>query len=151
MSDKSPRKAAWRLVGAVFVVAVMVNYAWEMAQAALYNPMGSLARGLWRCFAASLGDGVLVVVIMVIGWLTFRRLNWFASPERTGYLLLLISGLAVGLTVEWIGLGSGRWAYGRMPLIPGLGVGVVPVVQMVVLPPVILRLAALWLARQEVL
>ncbi|OOO00920.1 MAG: Sporulation kinase A [Chromatiales bacterium USCg_Taylor] len=59
--------------------------------------------------------------------------------------------LRVGLIVEWIGLRLGRWAYGRMPLIPGLQIGVVPVAQMAVLPLVIFRVAAQWLRRKHVL
>lgn len=34
------------------------------------------------------------------------------------------------------------WAYGpRMPVVPGLQIGLVPVLQMLVLPPVIFRMA----------
>gem|GEM_PF-3868625 len=69
-----------------------MNYGWEVAQSVLYMPMASsMAQGLWRCFVASLGDGVLVLVILVVGWLVFRHLNWFGSPGFTGYLLMLTS------------------------------------------------------------
>ena len=35
----------------------------------------------------------------------------------------------------------------QMPLVPGLDVGLVPVVQMLVLPPLIFRIVAIWRGR----
>jgi len=41
-----------------------------------------------------------------------------------------------------------RWAYtARMPRVPGLDVGLVPVAQMLILPPLIFRLVAGWYRR----
>lgn len=45
----------------VFVVAVLVNYAWELAQAPLYVGLEDYNLAVfWHCFVASLGDGVMV-------------------------------------------------------------------------------------------
>jgi hypothetical protein len=42
----------------------------------------------------------------------------------------------------------GRWMYtAQMPLVPGLDVGIVPIVQMLVLPPLLFRLVAVWCGR----
>jgi hypothetical protein len=35
----------------------------------------------------------------------------------------------------------------QMPLVPGLAIGVVPVAQMLVLPPLLFRLVAVWCGR----
>jgi hypothetical protein len=50
--------------------------------------------------------------------------------------------VAVGFAVEWWGLHlARRWQYSElMPIIPGTGIGAAPVLQMLVLPPVIFRL-----------
>jgi hypothetical protein len=59
---------------------------------------------------------------------------------------MLGSGLVIGVIVEWVAIHIlGRWEYTtRMPVVPLLGVGLAPVAQMVVLPPVIFRVVAAW-------
>jgi hypothetical protein len=42
----------------------------------------------------------------------------------------------------------GRWEYtDKMPTVPRLGIGLVPIAQMLILPPLIFRAAALWSKR----
>jgi hypothetical protein len=57
---------------------------------------------------------------------------------------MLIAGLAIAVTVELAAVHAlGRWEYAaRMPILPGLGVGLSPVAQMLVLPPIIFRVVA---------
>jgi len=55
-------------VAVLFVVAVLANYLWELAQAPLYVGMESFRAVWWHCFVASLGDGLLVLGIFVTGW-----------------------------------------------------------------------------------
>jgi hypothetical protein len=128
----------------VFAVAVLVNYPWELGQAPLYVEMDDLRVALWHCFIAALGDGVLVLAIFVAGAMVFRRADWFVRPGLRGYGVMLAAGLVIGVLVEWLGLHFlRRWAYApRMPLIPGLGIGLVPVAQMLLLPPLVFRIVA---------
>jgi hypothetical protein len=123
-------------------VAVVVNYVWELAQAPLYVGMTSLGAAWWHCFVASLGDGVLVLIIFAAVWAVTGRVRWYASPGAAGYATMLVVGLAIAVAVEWIALEVlGRWAYtDRMPLVPGLDIGLAPVAQMLVLPPLIFRI-----------
>src|SRR5438445_524792 len=64
---ESPYSSYWRQLGetvaAIFVVAVLGNYPWELAQAPLYAGMESFRTVAWHCFVASLGDGLLVLVV----------------------------------------------------------------------------------------
>ena len=57
---------------------------------------------------------------------------------------MLVVGLAIGVSVEWFAINvADRWAYTEsMSRVPGLDVGLVPVLQMLVLPPLIFRIAA---------
>ena len=128
----------------LFLVSVAVNYPWELAQSPLYEWPGESRNEWWHCFVASLGDGVLVLTIFGAGWLAFGRANWFSRPGLRGYFLMLLSGLLIAAVVEWIAIEQlHRWTYAhQMPLIPGLEVGVVPIAQMLLLPPVIFRLAS---------
>jgi len=141
-----PDGFSWWTLAAVFGAAVLFNYPWELAQAPLYVGMENFRAAWWHCFVASLGDGLLVLLIFVAGWVTLRRQAWFTQPGVHGYLLMLAMGLVIGVSVEWIAVHlMERWTYtARMPLVPGLGVGIVPLLQMLVLPPLIFRVAAVW-------
>lgn len=127
----------------VYAVAVAANYPWELAQSSLYEGMGGFGAMVWHCFVASLGDGLLVLLIFGVGWLAFGRARWFVRPGIAGFGLMLAAGLVVAVAVEWAALYVfRRWSYtARMPLVPGLGVGIVPVLQMVILPPLVFRIA----------
>ena len=59
---------------------------------------------------------------------------------------MLAVGLVIGVSIEGVAAHlMGRWAYtARMPCVPGLGVGLVPLLPMLVLPPLIFRVAAVW-------
>ena len=52
----------------LFVIAVLVNYPWELGQAPLYIGLESYDRAvLWHCFVASVGDGIMVLLIVAVG------------------------------------------------------------------------------------
>ena len=133
----------------IFVVAVLVNYPWERAQSWLYMRLDGSAIPAWMCVIASLVDGSLVLVIYGAGYAVVQRRNWFEYPGAYGYTVMFVLGFVIGVTVEWATMSvMSRWVYRvQMPLLPGLGVGVVPVAQMLVLPPLIFRLVAAWRRR----
>jgi hypothetical protein len=55
-----------------------------------------------------------------------------------------MTGFVMGVAIEWMAVHVlQRWTYTtHMPLVPGLDVGLVPVAQMLILPPLIFRLVA---------
>ena len=123
---------------AIFAIAVLLNYPWELAQSGLYGTVPSFAVRLRHCFVASLGDGVMVLAIHAAGSLAFRNLSWFEDPRGSRWLIMLGVGLALAIIVESVALYVGRWCYGaEMPLLPVVGVAVPPIAQMVVLPPIV--------------
>lgn len=123
----------------VFLVAVALNYPWELAQAPLYDGLNDRSAAIWHCFVASLGDGLLMLLIFAAGLGVFRRLDWFERPGARGYLLMFATGMAIALVVEWAAVHlAHRWSYANaMPRLPGLDIGIVPVIQMLILPPLV--------------
>ena len=86
------------------------------------------------------------MTIAAIGAVLFRRRDWFARPGVMGQLFMAMCGITVAVVIERRALSSGRWVYAdAMPLVPALNVGVVPVLQIVVVPPLACGLAAQWL------
>jgi hypothetical protein len=143
---------AYKLIS-IFVVAVLLKYLWELAQAPLYLGMEDYNAGVfWHCLVASLGDAIMVLLIVAAGWITLRQPDWFVRPGVSGYLVMIAAGLLLAILVEWVAVQKlKRWAYAeRMPTVPGLGTGLVPIAQMVILPPMIFRIVTL-LGRRKAL
>ena len=144
MQEKSSRLEPLIILGLIFIITVLLNYPWELAQGVLYAG-ADYAKGMWsHCFIASLGDGLMVLIIHMIAWATFRRSDWFVQRQRGWWVLMIATGLMLGVAVEWIAVHLiVRWSYtDQMPLVPGLGIGVIPVLQMLILPPAIFTIVA---------
>lgn len=124
------------LLGTLYVAAVLVNFLWEVPQMAFYEWWdASWAIGLLICFQAALGDGLLVLALYGLGYAFFRRREWILQPGVAGYSLLVLAGMVIAVAIEMQALAWGRWAYNaRMPIISGIRVGLIPVLQMIMLP-----------------
>ncbi len=127
----------------LFAVAAAVNFVWEMAQMPLYKDMPFEEFSSWVfCFRASLGDGIIVLVIWLIGYAIFHKPRWFRTPKPARILVLLLSGAAIAITVEIHAIATGRWDYSAlMPLLPIVGIGLSPFIQLLILPILSMRLA----------
>jgi hypothetical protein len=129
------------------VVAVPLNLAWEVAQIQAYAfaRQGVMA-DLVGCLVPSLGDGLMTLVISWSGWGLFRRAGWVLRPGARGYLLAALVGFVLAVGVEWNALHrTGAWAYApAMPVLPVAGVGLLPVAQMLLLPPVTFVIVRWW-------
>jgi hypothetical protein len=136
-----PRTLTW-----IFIVAFVLNYVWELAQAPLYVGLERYSAAVfWHCFIASLGDGLLVLLIVVAGRITLHRWDWFQRPGGAGYVVMLTADLVLAVVVEWVAVYFlARWEYtDKMQTLPGLRIGLVPIAQMLILPPLTFRIAAL--------
>jgi hypothetical protein len=137
--------------GSIFIVAVALNYVWEVAQVPLFTGTDSWENVWAHCFIASLGDGIILWIIYAAGWIALGRRDWFIRPGVKGYGVMLASGLIVAIAIEWFAVHVlQRWEYGaNMPVIPGTNVGLVPILQMLILPPVIFYFAGIWVRHRQ--
>jgi hypothetical protein len=143
------RRDAVLVLSVVFAIAVPLNFAWEMAQMSLYGPLGTFWAMTWRCFVASLGDGLMLLLVTIAGRLSFGTAAWFVRASVSRYVFAAAAGLVLAVIVEWWSLRTGRWAYNpRMVVVPGTRLGVVPLAQMVLVPPVTFWLARAWILRR---
>ena len=136
-------------LAALFVISALVNLPWEVAQMPLYAEEGSWLEFVLHCLIPSLGDGFIVILIFCVGWVARGRSDWTDQPNWPAYALMLMTGFSIAVMIEWLGFYVlKRWGYtASMPLLPVLGIGVVPVLQMLILPPLIFRMTSWWLAR----
>ncbi|MBW3564510.1 MAG: hypothetical protein KY459_07280 [Acidobacteria bacterium] len=81
----------------------------------------------------------MIVLILIAGWIAFGTVAWFVVMDWMRLALILVTGLVLAFLVELIAVHRlRRWEYGdRMPRIPGLRVGWIPILQMLVLPSLI--------------
>ncbi len=131
----------------MLVIALPMYFLWEMAQAPAFTGM---PQGWWAatavCASAALGDGVIIVALWALGTMLWRDVQWFVPPGGARYAVVVLVGIAVQATIEWIMVYRlGRWGYSPPhPLVPVVRIGALPVLQAVMLPPVVFSLAARW-------
>lgn len=124
--------------------ALLVNFLWEMLQTPFFADMPQMAHwpATLLCLRATTGDAGIAVAAHLAVAARWRDRGWFLAPDRPKVALLIALGVLATVLLElhavhW----AARWSYsGLMPVIPLLGVGLVPIVQWIVLPPLTLFL-----------
>ncbi len=122
----------------IAMISFPINFIWEMGQMPFYSGMSyNLANTLF-CLVASIGDVFMIIMIFFgVAFLT-KDYNWVYKSTLRQYGLAMIVGLFLAIFVEYFALKLGLWQYSyRMPLITNTGIGIIPLLQMVVLPSVV--------------
>jgi hypothetical protein len=127
----------------VFIWSILLNYPWEMLQMPFYMAMSFSDPVSWLlCFRASFGDGVIILGIWAFGYLIFRKYDWVRKVSPAALLVCLVSGAVIAVVIELAAVKTGRWRYSDiMPVLPGLEVGLIPFLQLILLPWPSIRLA----------
>jgi hypothetical protein len=123
-------------IGSTFIL----NFIWEMTQSelGLYAGHGGDLVSAAICARAALGDVLIVGIIYAIMAVIYKTKLWLFNPTRSTWGVLVMVSASVAILVEWWGLETGRWAYSElMPTVPFLELGISPILQMVILVPLI--------------
>ena len=130
---------------ALFIIAFGLNWLWEMTQILAYAGIEerSWIKVLINCSLASVGDGLLTVGVYLVAAFMLGRLRWDTNAAGLIiYPVMAFFGAVSAIAIELIALKSGFWSYQElMPIVPVLQVGLLPFLQLTLLP------AALWLAQ----
>jgi len=130
----------------VALFAFLLNLAWEFLQVPFFAGMASMPHweGIRLCIQAAGGDTLIVLAAF---WITSglggtRR--WIVRPSYRSGALFVGTAWLTAMLVELVCVHVlNRWAYAPgMPVVPWLGLGVLPAAQWVVLPPVVMGLAS---------
>ncbi|WP_075831536.1 hypothetical protein [Deinococcus marmoris] len=118
----------------VYGVAFALNFAWEMLQMPLFGDMDWSPASWVLCAAASLGDAAFSAAAYAALAVWHRDTWWIRRRRLLDLTLVVMGGTLSAFLGERITLALGWWSYRPlMPLVPGLGVGVVPFVQLAAL------------------
>ncbi|HVQ77128.1 MAG TPA: hypothetical protein VMT79_16505 [Candidatus Binatia bacterium] len=137
----------------LFAIALPLAFAWEMLQAPAFTGMPeSWLAATIECGRAAFGDGVIALGLLAAGAMIFGTVRWFRPPRLGRYGVIIGVGIVIQVAVEWLMVhGLGRWGYRTShPIVPGLDVGILPVLQAVVLFPLVFWLLARWEAGASV-
>ena len=134
----------------VALFAMLLNLPWELWQVPLFDrmPVSPHWEAVRTCSRAAAGDAVIAVLAYWSVALVVRHRGWVVVPTTSRELAFTACGLAVTVAIERLALGGlwmQDWSYSPlMPVVPGLGVGLSPLVQWLVLPPLLI-----WLVRRQ--
>ena len=134
----------------VATFALLLNFAWEILQAPLYAGMADMphAQVTKACLQATFGDAVIMLLADGGVAVAARSRRWIVAAKRWQLLLFITIGVSITAAIEWLatrGYWIENWSYlPTMPLVPGAGIGLAPLLQWVVLP-----LLTVWFVRRQ--
>jgi len=127
-------------------VSTLGNAVWEPAHLPLYAiwGQGTLRDKLVAVLHCTAGDILIAISAWAFALIVAGRPGWPAEGFRRIALLIIAGGLGYTVFSEWLNTAIRHsWAYSSlMPVVPGLGVGLSPLLQWLVVPSL-----ALWAAR----
>lgn len=130
----------------VLLFAFLLNYPWEFIQAPLFEGMAGARHwdAVKTCTRATLGDAVIMLIAYWAVAVFGQRRYWIAAPTRAELLLMIAVGAGITAAIETLvlhGQWLTDWSYSTaMPVVPGWGVGLVPLLQWILLPPIAIAL-----------
>lgn len=116
----------------VFIVSFITNLVWENFHAPLYSKHLNKKIDEVTLLVATVGDAVILTLLAGL---------FFYVPYLSGHIWLSIPiGFIISIVIEIYALRVGRWSYNKhMPLIPFLGIGLTPTVQLGLLGYIIFK------------
>ncbi|PIR97457.1 MAG: hypothetical protein COT91_01470 [Candidatus Doudnabacteria bacterium CG10_big_fil_rev_8_21_14_0_10_41_10] len=104
----------------IFITALILNLIWEYLHFGLYRAIHPIVTQSYSLFLASLWDASWITVI-------------FLLTRRFGLGVFIFITLVFSVVVEWSALYLNFWQYeDTMPLVPLLGTGLSPTIQLAV-------------------
>lgn len=142
---RDPR--AWRFIGLQYLPwLAALSLVWELAQLPLYtiwrSPLPQIAFAVMHC---TVGDLLIATAALMVALVATHAATPAEWKRARVVVVVTVTGLAYTLFSEWLNTAvTGNWAYSElMPVlrVGALQVGLSPLAQWLILPPVALQLA----------
>jgi len=132
----------------IVVFSFLLHFVWEFIQVPTYAGMSEMDH--WQatklCLWATFGDVGFALTAFWITCMAARSRYWILRPAP--FQLALFMAVGVGLTIGfeyYYTQITQRWTYSElMPLVPPFGTGLSPLIQWLVIPPLVL-----WFTRRQ--
>ncbi len=126
----------------IAVFSFLLNFLWEMQQMPFFQVYSEsyCVDQVINCTIATVGDaGISITAFWTVAIMSksrqwFRQLNWW---QLSSFILV---GVAITIIFEALATGVlDRWEYADvMPTLPFLGTGLLPLLQWIFIPPIII-------------
>lgn len=132
----------------IFVFAALLNFAWEFLHAPFYKGLATAPH--WQatksCAQAALGDAGITLIAYGLVATAVRSRQWILAPKPRTIMSFAGGSVVLNLALEKLATGRlERWAYAdSMPIVPFVGIGLLPLLQWV-----LLSLAVCWFVRRQ--
>lgn len=133
----------------IAIFSFLLNYPWEMLQAPLFEGSdGAHWEQVKVCTLATVADAVIAVMSYWVAAVVAKCRAWPLNPRPAGWYAYMAAGLGITAFGESLAVGPlALWEYSAaMPLVPVIEVGIRPMLQWLILPPLVL-----WFARNQLL
>ncbi len=139
MNRRAPSVAVLHL--SLAATGFLINFSWEMIQSPLYEdvvrkPYAEILTSRVHC---TLGDvAILLGAYWIVAVATGNRL-WLLHGRVRDVATFTALGLGYTVVSEWVNVDlRSAWGYAAaMPRVPWIGTGLAPVLQWIVLPPLV--------------
>lgn len=128
----------------------LLHFVWEFVQVPAFA--GLTEMGHWEaikmCMSATFGDVGFALMAFWLASGATRSRGWILRPTRLPVAIFVGVGIALTVGFEYYHTNvSLRWAYSdAMPLVPPFGTGLSPLLQWLIIPPLVI-----WLTRRHLL
>ena len=128
------------LLAVLYLAAFFLHFVWEMWQIPLYVGMAEASHwaAVQQCTLATLGDGCIALAAYSISAIVARDRFWLLQRRDSIFAIYIIIGLVITVFFEILAIELyGRWQYSElMPTLPVINVGLSPLLQWIIIPPV---------------
>ena len=133
----------------VVVFSFLLNLVWEYWQVPFFRGMADQPHwlGVKACTQATFGDAGISLAAFWITALLARSRIWILQPNRWNIAVFLGVGIVTTIILEGMATGAfQRWNYSdAMPRLPILGTGLLPLIQWLLIPPLVV-----WFVRRQI-
>lgn len=134
-----------------FIFGVLLNFPWEFLQVPFFKglPKSGHWEGIITCTRATVGDALITLIAFWAMTAIWRDRWWFMRANALQVTVFAGIGLLITVVLEHLATRSTHalwgWRYSDiMPVVPGIGVGLTPLLQWLVLPPLVV-----WFSRRQ--
>ncbi len=120
----------------IVIVSFIMHFVWEYFHYGMYTGYEEWSGETPVYWLATAGDVLYTLGAFALVSAIKKSYAWVSSATLADYFMLVSLGCLVAIIIEYKGLALERWEYrAEMPIIPILGVGLSPVLQMAILLP----------------
>lgn len=141
--NRTTRRTIYILCGYILAIGFTVNLIWENAKAPFYKGYDGFFQHFGVCLVAAVVDALVLLLLYFLVAAFNHNLYWPLKVKLWQYGLLAFIGGVLAVWFEKWALAGEQWSYtNEMPVVPVLDVGLLPLLQLMLLPGLTFYLSA---------